>query len=94
MVTAASTASERYNEDIVRAFVIATVFWGLAAFTVGVFFAFQLTYPVLNLGLDWTTFGRLRPLHTSAAIFAFCGNALLGTSFHVVQRTCRAPLWG
>jgi cytochrome c oxidase cbb3-type subunit I len=94
VVTAASTASERYNEDIVRAFVIATVFWGLAAFTVGVFIAFQLTYPVLNLGLDWTTFGRLRPLHTSAAIFAFGGNALLGTSFHVVQRTCRAPLWG
>jgi cytochrome c oxidase cbb3-type subunit I len=94
VVTAASTASERYNEDIVRAFVIATVFWGLAAFTVGVFIAFQLTYPVLNLGLDWTTFGRLRPLHTSAAIFAFGGNALLGTSLHVVQRTCRAPLWG
>jgi len=94
VVTAASTARERYNEDIVRAFVIATVFWGLAAFTVGVFIAFQLTYPVLNLGLDWTTFGRLRPLHTSAAIFAFGGNALLGTSFYVVQRTCRAPLWG
>jgi cytochrome c oxidase cbb3-type subunit I len=94
VVTAASTASERYNEDIVRAFVIATVFWGLVAFTVGVFIAFELTYPVLNLGLDWTTFGRLRPLHTSAAIFAFGGNALLGTSFYVVQRTCRAPLWG
>jgi len=94
VVTAASTARERYSEDIVRAFVIATVFWGLAAFTVGVFIAFQLTYPVLNLGLDWTTFGRLRPLHTSAAIFAFGGNALLGTSFYVVQRTCRAPLWG
>ena len=59
-------SSERYNEDIVRAFVIATIFWGLAAFAVGVFIAFQLTYPVLNLGLDWTTFGRLRPLHTSA----------------------------
>jgi cytochrome c oxidase cbb3-type subunit I len=86
--------SVSYNEDIVRAFVVATMFWGLAAFAVGVFIAFQLTYPILNLDLEWTTFGRLRPLHTSAAIFAFGGNALLGTSFHVVQRTCRAPLWG
>jgi cytochrome c oxidase cbb3-type subunit 1 len=94
VVTAAAQSTERYNEDIVRAFVIATIFWGLAAFTVGVLIAFQLTYPVFNFGLEWTTFGRLRPLHTSAAIFAFGGNALLGTSFHVVQRTCRAPLWG
>ncbi|MGP0001798.1 MAG: cytochrome-c oxidase, cbb3-type subunit I [Acetobacteraceae bacterium] len=93
-MTAVAISSERYNEDIVRAFVIATIFWGIAAFSVGVFIAFQLTYPVLNLGLDWTTFGRLRPLHTSAAIFAVGGNALLGTSFHVVQRTCRTPLWG
>ena len=50
--------------------------------------------PALNLGLEWTTFGRLRPLHTSAVIFAFGGNALLGTSLYVVQRTCRAPLFG
>jgi cytochrome c oxidase cbb3-type subunit 1 len=90
----ATASAERYNEDIVKAFVIATMFWGIVAFTVGVFIAFQLTYPVLNFGLEWTTFGRLRPLHTSAAIFAFGGNALLGTSFHVVQRTCRAALWG
>jgi cytochrome c oxidase cbb3-type subunit 1 len=85
---------QRYNEDVVKAFVIATVFWGVAAFSVGVFIAFQLTYPVLNLDLEWTTFGRLRPLHTSAAIFAFGGNALLGTSLYVVQRTCRAQLFG
>ena len=90
----ATTSAGRYNEDIVKAFVIATVFWGIAAFTVGVFIAFQLTFPALNLGLEWTSFGRLRPLHTSAAIFAFGGNALLGTSFYVVQRTCRARLWG
>ena len=83
-----------YNEAVVRAFVIATVFWGIAAFTVGVYIALELAFPVLNLGLEWTSFGRLRPVHTSAAIFAFGGNALLGTSFHVVQRTCRARLWG
>jgi cytochrome c oxidase cbb3-type subunit I len=87
-------ADVHYNEDVCRAFVIATLFWGIAAFAVGVFIAFQLTYPALNLGLEWTSFGRLRPLHTSAAIFAFGGNALLGTSFYVVQRTCRASLFG
>ena len=89
-----SRRSPEYVDDVVRAFVIATVFWGIAAFTAGTFIAFQLAFPVLNLDLEWTTFGRLRPLHTSAAIFAFGGNALLGTSFHVVQRTCRASLFG
>ena len=72
----------------------ATVFWGVVGFAAGTFIAFQLAYPALNLGLEWTTFGRLRPLHTSAVIFAFGGNALLGTSLYVVQRTCRAPLFG
>lgn len=85
---------EPYIEDVVRAFMIATIFWGLAAFAAGVFIALQLAFPVLNLGLEWTTFGRLRPLHTSAAIFAFGGNALLGSSIYVVQRTCRARLFG
>ena len=83
-----------YNEDVIRLFTIATMFWGVVGFAAGVFIAFQLAYPVLNLGLEWTTFGRLRPLHTSAVIFAFGGNALLGTSLYVVQRTCRAPLFG
>jgi cytochrome c oxidase cbb3-type subunit 1 len=83
-----------YNEAVVRKFVVATVFWGVAAFAVGVFIALQLAFPVLNLDLPWTTFGRLRPLHTSAAIFAFGGNALFATSLYVVQRTCRVPLFG
>ena len=83
-----------YNEDVVRLFTIATMFWGVVGFAAGTFIAFQLAYPALNLGLEWTTFGRLRPLHTSAVIFAFGGNALLGTSLWVVQRTCRAPLFG
>ncbi|WP_341702848.1 cytochrome-c oxidase, cbb3-type subunit I [Ferrovibrio sp.] len=83
-----------YVEDAVRAFVIATVFWGVAAFAAGVYIALQLAFPLLNLDLEWTTFGRLRPLHTSAAIFAFGGNALLGTSLYIVQRTCRARLFG
>ena len=87
-------AREFYNEDVVRLFVIATMFWGVAAFSAGTFIAFQLAYPELNLGFAETTFGRLRPLHTSAAIFGFGGNALLATSLHVVQRTSRARLFG
>jgi cytochrome c oxidase cbb3-type subunit 1 len=83
-----------YNEAVVRAFVIASMFWGIVAFTVGVYLALELTWPVFNLDLEWFSFGRLRPMHTSAAIFAFGGNALLGTSFFVVQRTCRTRLWG
>jgi cytochrome c oxidase cbb3-type subunit 1 len=83
-----------YNEEVVRKFAIATAFWGVVAFLAGVFIALQLAFPALNLGLEWTTFGRLRPLHTSAAIFAFGGNALFMTSLYVVQRTCRASLFG
>ncbi len=83
-----------YNEQIVRLFVIATAFWGIVAFPAGVFIALQLAYPILNLDLEWTSFGRLRPLHTSAAIFAFGGNALFATSLYTVQRTCRARLFG
>jgi cytochrome c oxidase cbb3-type subunit I len=83
-----------YLDGVVRAGVIATCFWGLAGFTVGTYIAFQLAYPLLNLDLPWTTFGRLRPIHTSAVIFAFGGNALIATSFYVVQRTTAARLWG
>ncbi|HEX3207939.1 MAG TPA: cbb3-type cytochrome c oxidase subunit I, partial [Geminicoccaceae bacterium] len=90
----AAGAAVEYDEEVVRWFTIATLFWGVVAFTMGTFIALQLAYPVLNLGLEWTTFGRLRPVHTSAAIFAFGGNALLGTSLYVVQRTCRASLFG
>jgi cytochrome c oxidase cbb3-type subunit 1 len=90
----ASRAAEPYVEDVVRAFVIATTFWGVVAFAAGVYIALQLAFPALNLGLEWTTFGRLRPVHTSAAIFAFGGNALLGSSIYIVQRTCRARLFG
>ncbi len=87
-------AETAYNEDVIRLFTIATIFWGIVGFLVGVYIAFQLAYPVLNLGLEWTTFGRLRPIHTSAVIFAFGGNALLATSLYVVQRTCRTSLFG
>ncbi len=81
----------RYDDDPVRWGVIATMFWGLAGLAAGVFIALQLRFPVLNLE-PYFNFGRLRPLHTSAVIFAFGGNALIATSFYVVQRTCRTQL--
>lgn len=84
-----------YCDDVFRAGVIATAFWGMVGFAVGVLIAFQLTFPALNF--DWAqpygNFGRLRPLHTSAVIFAFGGNALITTSFYIVQRTCGVRLW-
>ncbi|WP_020399869.1 cytochrome-c oxidase, cbb3-type subunit I [Kordiimonas gwangyangensis] len=82
-----------YNDDIVKLFTIATVFWGVVGFAVGVFIALQMAFPALNFG-EYLTFGRLRPVHTSAVIFAFGGNALFATSYFVVQRTCRTRLWG
>ncbi|MEW6575335.1 MAG: cytochrome-c oxidase, cbb3-type subunit I [Pseudomonadota bacterium] len=85
-------AASTYDDDLIRLGVIATVFWGLAGFLAGLYIALQLAFPALNLNLEYTTFGRLRPLHTSAVIFAFGGNALIATSFYVVQRTCRARL--
>jgi cytochrome c oxidase cbb3-type subunit 1 len=92
--TAGGGEAVAYDYGVVRLFTIATVFWGVAAFLAGVFIAFQLAFPELNLDFEFTSFGRLRPLHTSAAIFAFGGNALFATSLYVVQRTCKAPLWG
>lgn len=85
------TEETTYDDDPVRWGVIATMFWGLAGLLAGLFIALQLAYPVLNIE-PYLNFGRVRPLHTSAVIFAFGGNALIATSFYVVQRTCRARL--
>ena len=92
--SAGADAPVQYNEEVIRVLIIAAVFWGLAAFLVGVIIALQLAFPQLNLGLEYTSFGRLRPVHTSGAIFGFGGNVLLATSFHVVQRTCKTNLFG
>ena len=85
-----------YNLNIVKVGVGLTAFWGVAGFLVGVLIAFQLSFPNLLYfeNLPFTNFSRLRPLHTSAVIFAFGGTALLTTSFYVVQRTTRARLFG
>jgi cytochrome c oxidase cbb3-type subunit I len=82
-----------YNFGPVKFSALAALFWGFAGMAVGIYIAFELAYPWLNVG-PWFNFGRLRPLHTSAVIFAFGGNVLLSTSFYVVQRTCRARLAG
>ena len=86
----------RYENNVIKAGVIASMFWGIAGFLVGLVIALQLAFPNLFYFPDWgfTNFGRLRPLHTSAVIFAFGGNVLIATSFWVVQRTCRARLAG
>jgi cytochrome c oxidase cbb3-type subunit I len=85
-----------YNYLIVKAGVVASMFWGVVGLLVGLIIALQLAYPEIFTFSDfgWTNFGRLRPLHTSAVIFAFGGNVLIATSFYVVQRTCKAPLAG
>ncbi|MGO9420707.1 cbb3-type cytochrome c oxidase subunit I, partial [Roseiarcus sp.] len=82
-----------YNFSVVKFTTVMALFWGLAGMAVGVYIASELAFPDLNLE-PWFNFGRLRPLHTSAVIFAFGGNVLLATSFYVVQRTCRARLAG
>ena len=82
-----------YNDKVVRQFTVMTVIWGIVGMLVGVIIAAQLVWPELNIG-PWLTFGRLRPLHTNAVIFAFGGCALFATSYWCVQRTCHTRLWG
>lgn len=79
---------------MVRQFAIMATVWGVVGMLVGVIIALQLVFPELNLGLPWTSFGRLRPLHTNAVIFAFGGCALFSTSYYVVQRTSQTRLFG
>ena len=81
-----------YNYKVVHQFAIMTVVWGIVGMLVGVFIAAQLAWPALNFDTAWLSFGRLRPLHTNAVIFAFGGSALMSTSLFIVQRTCHARL--
>ena len=78
-----------YNDTVVRQFSLMAVVWGVVGMLVGVFIAAQLAWPELNFGIPWLSYGRLRPLHTNAVIFAFGGCALIATSYYVVQRTCQ-----
>jgi len=81
-----------YNYQVVRQFSIMTIVWGVVGMLVGVVIAAQLTWPALNFDLPWFHFGRLRPLHTNAVIFAFGGCSLMATSLFIVQRTCQVRL--
>ena len=87
-----SVSPETYNDKVVLQFSVMTVVWGLIGMLVGVLIAAQLMWPALNFDLAWFSYGRLRPLHTNAVIFAFGGCALFGTSLYVVQRTSHVRL--
>ena len=82
-----------YNDSVVRAFLMVTVLWGVVAFLVGLIVALELVLPSLSLGLPFLSFGRLRPLHTNAAIFAFAGNAIFAAIYHSTQRLCKARIF-
>jgi cytochrome c oxidase cbb3-type subunit I len=90
---AAMQAQAQYNYNVVRQFAVMTVVWGVVGMLVGVIIAAQLIWPELNFGVPWLSYGRLRPLHTNAVIFAFGGCALFASSYYVVQRTCHARLF-
>ncbi|HEX6986497.1 MAG TPA: cytochrome-c oxidase, cbb3-type subunit I [Planctomycetaceae bacterium] len=83
----------RYDDAVVRMFALATLVWGGVATALGVFIALQLVVPALSFGLDVATFGRLRPVHTNAAIFAFAGNAIFAAVYYSTQRLCKARMW-
>ena len=87
------TMTAHYNDTVVRQFSIMAVVWGVVGMLVGVFIAAQLAWPELNFGISWLSYGRLRPLHTNAVIFAFGGCGLFATSYYVVQRTCQTRLF-
>jgi len=82
-----------YDDRVVRQFALMTIVWGIVGMTVGALIAAQLIWPALSFDLPWLSYGRLRPLHTNAVIFAFGGCALMGSSYYIVQRTCHTRLF-
>ncbi len=96
--TAAAPAAQSldeftYDDAIVRKFLFATILWGIVGMLVGVIIAIELTVPSLNLDLPWITFGRLRPLHTNAVIFAFAGNAIFAAVYYSTQRLLKSRMF-
>lgn len=87
-----TAALPEYDYKVVRQFTVMAIVWGIVGMLVGVVIASQLAWPQLNFDLPWFSFGRLRPLHTNAVIFAFGGSALMGCSYYIVQRTSQASL--
>ncbi|HJV70215.1 cytochrome-c oxidase, cbb3-type subunit I [Ideonella sp.] len=93
MAIASAPVRPAYNDTVVRGFALAAVIYGIVGMLVGVIVASQLAWPELNFGIPFLSYGRLRPLHTNAVIFAFGGSVLFATSYHVVQRTCQTTLF-
>ncbi|HQW94297.1 MAG TPA: cytochrome-c oxidase, cbb3-type subunit I [Saprospiraceae bacterium] len=83
----------QYDNEISKNFAVATMFWGIVGMLVGVIAAFQLAFPALNLGIEYTTFGRLRPVHTNAVIFAFVGNGIFTAVYYSLPRLVKAEMW-
>lgn len=83
----------KYDDQIVRYFSLATLLWGVVGMLVGVFIATELAYPAISMGLPWLSFGRLRPLHTNAVIFAFAGNTIFAGIYYSTQRLCKARMF-
>jgi cytochrome c oxidase cbb3-type subunit 1 len=84
---------DTFNYKVVSQFAIVTVLWGIVGMLVGVILAAQLIWPEITFNIPWLSYGRLRPLHTNAVIFAFGGSALFATSYYIVQRTCQVRLF-
>lgn len=85
--------NSEYNDFIVKGFIVSGMIWGFASMLIGVLIAFQLVYPELNFDLPFLSFGRLRPLHTNAAIFGFALSIIFATAYHTVQRLCRRRIF-
>jgi cytochrome c oxidase cbb3-type subunit I/II len=88
-----TTPAAKYDEDIVKMFTVASLVWGAVGMLVGVIIALQIAWWPANLGLPWTTFGRLRPLHTNAVIFAFGGNVVFTAIYYSMQRLLKTRMW-
>ena len=82
-----------YDNKIVKKFIIATMFWGIIGMSVGLLLAFMFIFPNITEGIPWLSFGRLRPLHTNAVIFAFVGNAIFAGVYYSTQRLLKARMW-
>lgn len=82
-----------YDNRIPKLFAVACVFWGAVGMLVGVLAAFQLAFPALNFGIEFTTFGRIRPIHTNAVIFAFVGNGIFTAVYYAMPRLLKTPMW-
>jgi len=89
----ATVETFHYDNKIVRNFAFATSLWSIVGMLVGVIIAIQMFWPALNLGIPFLTFGRLRPLHTNAVIFAFVGNGIFMGVYYSLQRLCKARMF-